>query len=51
MDTGATHSFVTENVLQGIKCDKKISKVILADGTLSETKSKVKLSIRFSPLL
>jgi hypothetical protein len=49
MDTGATHSFVRGKVLQGLKYDKAVTTVVLADGSLSETKGKVDLSVRFTP--
>jgi hypothetical protein len=49
MDTGATHSFVRGKVLQGLKYYKAVTTVVLADGSLSETKGKVDLSVRFTP--
>ena len=48
MDTGATHSFVRESVLQGIQYSRRINTVTLADGTLSQTKGSVELSVRFN---
>ena len=49
MDTGTTHSFVWEKVLQGLRYNKRTSPVTLADGTVTHTNGKVDLSVRFAP--
>jgi hypothetical protein len=51
MDTGTTHSFVREKVLQGLKYNKRTSPVTLADGTVTHTNGKVDLSVRFAPAI